>query len=135
MTLWARVFHAQRVYFSRVCFDIPRTWKSVLRWKHVIILLFYKIINNIGWLKIKLHGESKWYRRYCTLDGDKSVFFIASKIDSRYKNWIKLLSNILIHEYDCSINNELNNHSLLTNTIEISIDSMINNLFSFIFLW
>ncbi|CAF0873127.1 unnamed protein product [Adineta steineri] len=61
------------------------------------------IINpKQGWLKVKLHSQSKWHRRYCIIDWDKAILFIASKVDKRYREWIKLLPHIFINEYESS---------------------------------
>ncbi|UJR16038.1 hypothetical protein I4U23_002952 [Adineta vaga] len=71
-----------------------------------------------GWLKVKLHSHSKWHRRYCIIDWDKAILFIASKIDRRYREWIKLLPNILMN--DCESSSD--------NTIEIKLDNEIHLL-------
>nr|ACF75482.1 rho GTPase activating protein [Adineta vaga] len=71
-----------------------------------------------GWLKVKLHSHSKWHRRYCIIDWDKAILFIASKIDRRYREWIKLLPNILMN--DCESSSD--------NTIEIKSDNEIHLL-------
>lgn len=75
------------------------------------ISIIYKII--LGWLKIKLQSQGKWHRRYCIIDWDKAALFISSKIDGRYRDWIKLLPNILIS--DCESQHD--------NVIEIKVDS------------
>jgi len=81
-----------------------------------------------GTLKIKLHRQTKWHRRYCIIDWDKSILFIASRADSRYRDWIKLLPDTVINEYDhlsaseCNSNNS-SSSSPLVHTIEIKTDS------------
>ncbi|CAF0914469.1 unnamed protein product [Rotaria sp. Silwood1] len=76
-----------------------------------------------GWLKIKKQDQTKWHRRYCIIDWDKSVLFIASKVDTRYRDWIKLLPSIIINDFEYSFNNESNNNNNLSiNTIEIIVD-------------
>ncbi|CAF3931675.1 unnamed protein product, partial [Rotaria sp. Silwood1] len=60
------------------------------------------------WLKIKKQDQTKWHRRYCIIDWDKSVLFIASKVDTRYRDWIKLLPSIIINDFEYSFNNESN---------------------------
>lgn len=76
-----------------------------------------------------MNRQNKWHRRYCIIDWDKAVLFIALKADTRYKDWIKLLPNIIINDFEYSFNNELNNHNLPATTIEIIADSM-NEIFS-----
>ncbi|CAF2955260.1 unnamed protein product [Rotaria sp. Silwood2] len=79
-----------------------------------------------GWLKIRKNDQTKWHRRYCIIDWDKSVLFIASKVDTRYRDWIKLLPNIIINDFEYSFNNESNhnnNNTLVINTIEIISDN------------
>lgn len=49
---------------------------------------------------MKLHSHIKWHRRYCIIDWDKAVLFVASKFDGRYRDYIKLLPNILINEVE-----------------------------------
>ncbi len=93
--------------------------------KYILNLFNKKKIS--GSLKIKLQNQIKWHRRYCMIDWDKSILFIASKADTRYKDWIKILPNTIINDYESPSNNESNNN-LLTNTIEIKVDSM-NKLF------
>jgi hypothetical protein len=86
--------------------------------------LFFRNKINLGWLKIKLQNQIKWHRRYCIIDWDKAVLFIASRADTRYRDWIKLLPNVLINDYDYLSNNESNNNHSLINTIEIKANSM-----------
>ena len=80
--------------------------------------------ENLGWLKVKLHRQSKWHRRYCIIDWDKAVFFLASRPDTRYRDWIKLLPNIIINDTEYAFNNILNNGNLATYIIVIIADSM-----------
>ncbi|CAF2227618.1 unnamed protein product [Rotaria magnacalcarata] len=75
-----------------------------------------------GWLKIKLHNHTKWHRRFCIIDWDKSVLFTASKADTRYSDWIQLLSTIIINDFEYSFHNESNNN-LNNTTIEIVADN------------
>lgn len=90
-----------------------------------------------GTLKIKLHHQTKWHRRYCIIDWDKSILFIASRADSRYRDWIKLLPDTIINEYDHLSANECNNNgsssssnSSFVHTIEIKTDSKFQLVFS-----
>jgi hypothetical protein len=55
----------------------------------------------------------KWHRRYCIIDWDKAILFVASKNDRHYGDWIKLLPNIYI--IDSELPSDL--------TIEIKEDS------------
>ncbi|CAF4710619.1 unnamed protein product [Rotaria socialis] len=75
-----------------------------------------------GWLKIKLHNHTKWHRRFCIIDWDKAVLFTASKADTRYSDWIQLLSTITINDFEYSFHNESNNN-LTNTTIEIVTDN------------
>ncbi|CAF1040037.1 unnamed protein product [Adineta steineri] len=76
-----------------------------------------------GWLKIKLHNQIKWHRRYCIIDWDKAILFTASRADTRYRDWIRLSPNIIINDCDSSsINNDINN-----NNLSISITETITN--------
>ncbi|CAF1117700.1 unnamed protein product [Adineta steineri] len=76
-----------------------------------------------GWLKIKLHNQIKWHRRYCIIDWDKAILFTASRADTRYRDWIRLSPNIIINDCDTSsINNDINN-----NNLSISITETITN--------
>ena len=54
-------------------------------------------IDLLGWLKVRLHSQSKWHRRYCTIDWDKAILLLATKVDGRARDWIKLLPNIAIN--------------------------------------
>jgi hypothetical protein len=64
-------------------------------------VFFFFIIELIsGWLKTKLNSQTKWHRRYCIIDWDKAILFLAYKIDRRYRDWIKLLPNIFINDYE-----------------------------------
>lgn len=83
----------------------------------------FNLKTCLGFLKVKLHHQVKWHRRYCTVDWDKSILFIASKADTRYRDWIKLLPNTVINDYEYSSASEANN-SLLNNIIEIKAESM-----------
>jgi len=85
--------------------------------------LIYYNSNILGWLKIKLHNQSNWHRRYCIIDWDKAVLFIATRADTRYRDWIKILPNILINDFDSSSNTESNTNVLLY-TIGIRVESM-----------
>jgi len=79
-----------------------------------------------GWLKIKLHNQSKWHRRFCIVDWDRSVLFFASRPDTRYREWIQLLSNIVINDCDFLFLTETNSattNQLMSNTIEIKTDN------------
>ncbi|CAF0790114.1 unnamed protein product [Rotaria sp. Silwood1] len=76
------------------------------------------IISKQGWLKVKLNSQIKWHRRYCIIDWDKAILFIASKFDGRYQDLIKLLPSIFIN--DCESSND--------NTIEIKADNEIHLL-------
>ncbi|CAF0777321.1 unnamed protein product [Rotaria sordida] len=76
------------------------------------------VIPKQGWLKVKLNSQVKWHRRYCIIDWDKAILFIASKFDGRYQDLMKLLPNIFIN--DCESSND--------NTIEIKVDNEINLL-------
>lgn len=85
-----------------------------------------------GWLKIKLHNQSKWHRRFCIVDWDRSVLFFASRPDTRYREWIQLLSNVVINDCDFLFLNETNSattNQLMSNTIEIKTDSKTNQMF------
>jgi hypothetical protein len=84
--------------------------------------LIYYNSNNLGWLKIKLHNQSNWHRRYCIIDWDKAVLFIATRADTRYRDWIKISPKITINDDDYSLNNELNNNNLSISIIEIKSD-------------
>lgn len=91
-------------------------------------ILFSKIIllcssNYLGYVKVKLQNQTKWHRRYCIIDWDKSILFIASKPDARYRDWIKLLPNTVINDSDYSSIGEANNN-VLNNVIEVRVDSM-----------
>ena len=92
-------------------------------------IFFFFPTKYLGWLKIKLQNNSRWHRRYCIIDWDKAVLFLASKPDTRYKEWIKLASDIIINEYDYSLPNETNlnnsHNQISVNSIEIKVDSMI----------
>ncbi|CAF0894438.1 unnamed protein product [Adineta ricciae] len=66
-----------------------------------------------GWLRIKLASQNKWHRRYCTIDWDKSILFISSRADARFRDWIKLPPNVIIHDSESSFNTEPNNLNLL----------------------
>ncbi|CAF1960351.1 unnamed protein product [Rotaria magnacalcarata] len=63
------------------------------------------IIPKQGWLKVKLNSQAKWHRRYCIIDWDKAILFIACKADRNYRDYIKLLPNISINEYEPSHDN------------------------------
>ena len=77
---------------------------------------------NLGSLKTKLHDQTKWHRRYCTLDWDKSILFLATRADTRYRDWIKLLPNIFVNDSDCTAPIESNANAALY-IIEIKGDS------------
>ena len=49
-----------------------------------------------GFLQTKLSGQPKWHRRYCIIDWDKALLFIASKTDRQYGDYIKLLPSVSI---------------------------------------
>jgi hypothetical protein len=82
---------------------------------NLLIWFLFNYSDHIysGWLKLKLHSQTKWHRRYCIIDWDKAILFIALKADTHYRSWIKLLPNIFIN--DCEASHE--------NTIEIKVDS------------
>nr|ACF75516.1 rho GTPase activating protein [Philodina roseola] len=87
-----------------------------------------KTMSNMkeGWLKIKLHNQSKWHRRFCIVDWDRSILFFASRPDTRYREWIQLLSNIVINDCDLTYltdTNSATNSHLVLNTIEIKTDN------------
>ena len=78
---------------------------------------------HLGALKIKLQSHTKWHRRYCIIDWDKSILFIATRANTRYRDYIKILPNTLINDFDTLANVDSNSSSLLY-TIGIRVDSM-----------
>lgn len=74
---------------------IVRTFPS-----KVIARLFSRLVPSnidlLGWLKVRLQSQSKWHRRHCTIDWDKAILFLATKVDGRARDWIKLLPDIII---------------------------------------
>ena len=51
------------------------------------------------------------------------MLFIATRSDTRYKDWIKLLPTILINDFDSSANFESHTHVLLY-TIGLRVEGM-----------
>jgi hypothetical protein len=62
---------------------------------------------------VRINSQPKWHRRYCIIDWDKAILFVASKYDKQYGDWIKLLPNISINISE--LPSDL--------TIEIKVDS------------
>lgn len=57
---------------------------------------FHWSIVDLGFLQTKVYGQTRWQRRYCIIDWDKAMLFIALKNDRKYGDYVKLLPRVLI---------------------------------------
>lgn len=72
---------------------------------------------------MKFRCDSKWHQRYCVADSEKSILFFSSKVDSRFREWIRLSPKVIISEYDTTQSIECRNGVTATYVLQILEES------------
>ena len=70
------------------------------------VIFFTQILSSVnlhtsidlGFLQTKAFGQTRWQRRYCIIDWDKAMLFIALKNDRQQGDYIKLLPKIVVSD-------------------------------------